>query len=856
MVYLGLKPQAESFNPFGISAAGPDKDRADFLACNLPFKAQQSPRTMRALLTSVRYTVRLLRKSPTFTIAAVLILGVGIGANTAIFSLLDAVVLNPLPFPHPDRLVSIANTSKEISGLGVDLPDYVDFRLTQESFDELAVARETILDLSDSAGPQKLNAGFVSASLFTVTGQPFVIGRPFTDQEDRFGGPLLVVLSERFWRTHFESDPKVLGKNLTLSGRSYEIVGVCPTQVDDWVMDSPALYVPIKSVVGADDPVKARDAHWLSCFGRLKPGVTMSQAETDLAGIGRTLQKRYPDINQGYGVRLMPLLDDLVGDAASNLWLLGAAVACLLLIAVANVANLLFCRAVEQQKEMIIRRTLGATRSTLAGNALLESLMLSLLGAGVGWLVALGLIGLIKEVGLQESLARVDGVAFDSATLAFFVGITGLVALLTGSLSALKAAAAGTGLKDLPNRSGTAGRQRQKTQRILVIGQVALSCVLLTAAALLVRSFLAAQSQPLGFNPEHLVAAEVSLTSRKYDDLAKIREFFDGVLEQIRQLPGVTEAAMADDLPFVIVWENWDPFFLPGESGAEPGRAPTVTTKSVSSDYFHALQIPILRGRGFSAEDTASSQPVIIINEALASHYFPNEDPIGKQIIIYAMHTDNNVPRTIVGVAGNVLYDSPDSYRPAFDGYFPYSQRPMNNEALVLRASGDVATLVPAIRRIVASVDPDVPIGKITTLNGLIAGRFTNRQTGMLLVSAFSAAALFLSAIGIYGTLAYTVVQRTRELGIRVSLGSTSMGILKLVLRDGLQVTGIGLLAGGLAALAAAGLLQSVLYGVSAHDPIAIGTGIVVLTIVAVTACLLPAIRAARIDPTAVLRSE
>jgi putative ABC transport system permease protein len=811
---------------------------------------------MRDLLTSVRYTIRLLLKSPTFAIIAVLILGVGIGANTAIFSLLDAVVLNPLPFPHPDRLVSVANTTKEISDLGVDLPDYVDFRMAQESFDELAVAREAILDLGDSAGPQKLNAGFVSASLFTVTGQPFVIGRPFTDDEDRFGGPLVVVLTERFWRSHFQSDPKVLGKNMTLSGRSYEIVGVCPTQVDDWVMDSPELYVPIKSAVGADDPIKARDAHWLSCFGRLKPGATRNEAETDLARIERTLQKRYPDMNQGYGVRLMPLLDDMVGDAASNLWLLGAAVACLLLIAVANVANLLFCRAVEQQKEMVIRRTLGATRSTLAGNALLESLMLSLLGAGIGWLVALGLIGLIKEVGLQESLARVDRVAFDGATLTFFVGITSLVALLTGSLSALKAAAAGTGLKDLPNRSGTAGRQRQRTQRILVIGQVALSCVLLTAAALLVRSFVAAQSQPLGFNPEHLVAAEVSLTSRKYDELAKIRQFFDTVLEQIQRLPGVTEACMDDDLPFVLEWGNFDPFFLPGESRAEPGRAPVVTTKSISPTYFRTLQIPILRGRGFSAEDTAASQPVVIVNEALASHYFPNEDPIGKQITIYAMHADNNIARTIVGVAGNILYDSPDSHRPTFDGYFPYSQRPMNNEVLVLRASGDFAPLAPAIRKIVASTDPEVPIGKITTFDRLIATRFTSRQTGMLLVSTFSAVALFLSAIGIYGTLAYTVVQRTRELGIRVSVGSTSLGILKLVLRDGLQVVGIGLLAGVLVALGVAGFLQSVLYGVSAHDPVALGTGVVVLTVVAFTACLLPAIRAARIDPTVVLRSE
>jgi putative ABC transport system permease protein len=808
---------------------------------------------MRGLLTSVRYTVRLLLKSPGFTITAVLILGFGIGTNTAIFSLIDAVLLNPLPFPHPGRLVSVVNTSKEISDLGVDLPDYVDFRTTQQSFDELAVAREAILDLTDSASPQKLKAGSVSASLFTVTGQPFVIGRPFTDQEDRFGGPLLVVLAERFWRTHFQSDPKALGKNMTLSGRSYEIVGVCPTQVDDWVTDSPELYVPIKSVVGADDPIKARDAHWLSCFGRLKPGLTLNQAETDLGRIQRTLQKRYPDINQGYGVRVMPLLDNMVADTASDLWVLGAAVACLLLIAVANVANLLFCRAVEQQKAMIIRRTLGATRLTLAGNALLESLLLSLLGAGIGWLVALGLIGFIKEVGLQESLARVDRVAFDGATLAFFGGTTGLVSLLTGLLPAVKAATASTGLTDQPNRSGTAGPQRQRTQRILVIGQVALSCVLLTAAALLVRSFLAAQSRPLGFNPEHLVAAEVSLTSRKYDDFAQIREFFDTVLARVRQLPGVTEVGMADDLPFVLEWENWDPFFLPGESRAEPGRAPTVTTKSISPDYFHTLQIPILRGRGFSTEDTATSQPVVIINEALASHYFPNQDPIGKQIIIYAMHVASG-PRTIVGVAGDVLYDSPDSHRVAFDGYFPYNQRPMNNEVLVLRTSDDVATLAPAIRKIVASVDPDVPIGKMTTFNRLIAARFTSRKTGMLLVTAFSATALFLSAIGIYGTLAYTVIQRTREVGIRVSLGATSIAVLRLILRDGLQIVGIGLILGVIVAASATHLIQSALYGVSANDPIALGAGVTALALAAFAACLLPALRAARINPITALR--
>jgi len=815
---------------------------------------------MRGLLTSVRYTIRLLLKSPTFTIIAVLILGVGIGANTAIFSLINAVVLNPLPFPHPERLVSVFNTTKEYRNAAISLLNYADFRAAQQSFDEFAAASEDFLDWSDAAGPQRLNIGFVSASLFRVTNRPFVIGHPFTDEEDKFGGPLVAVLTERFWRSHFQSDPNVLGKNMTLSGRSYEIVGVCSSQIDDdrWGPNwAPQVYVPVHSLAGADNSVMERDHHFLDCYARLKPGITVNQAGMDLDRIQRTLIERYPQANRGYDVRVMPLLDSMVEDAAANLWLLGAAVTCLLLIAVANVANLLFSRAVERRKETVIRRTLGASRLALAGDALLESSMLSLLGGGIGWFVALGLIGVIKQVGLQESVPRIDRIAFDGATLTFFVGMTGLVSLLTGWLPALKAVTSGTGLKDLPNRSGTAGRQRQRTQRILVIGQVALSCVLLTAATLLIRSFIAAQSRPLGFNPEGLVTAEVSLTSRKYDDLSQIRKFFDTVLERIRLLPGVSEAGIDDDLPFVLEWGDWDPFFLPGGSRAEPGNAPIVTAQSISPEYFRTLQIPLLRGRDFSSEDTATSQAGVIINQALASRYFPNQDPIGKQIIIYALHgSGRDASYTIVGVAGNILYDSPDSHRPAFDAYFPYTQRPMNNEVLVLRASVDASTLAPAIRKIVASIDPEVPIGKITTFNRLIAARFTRRQTGMLLVSVFSTAALLLSAIGIYGTLAYTVIQRTRELGIRVSLGSTSLGILKLVLRDGLQVVGIGLLAGMLVGLGVAGLLQSVLYGVSAHDPIAIGTGIVVLTVVAFIACLLPALRAARVDPTAVLRSE
>jgi putative ABC transport system permease protein len=566
---------------------------------------------MRGLLTSVRYTIRLLLKSPGFTITAVLILGFGIGTNTAIFSLLDAVVLNPLPFPHPERLVKVGYTSKEFGDTYISLLNYLDIRAAQQSFDDLAVASEDFLDLSDSAGPQRLNVGFVSASLFTVTGRSFVVGRPFNDEEDRFGGPLLVILTERFWRNHFESDPNAIGKNITLSGRSYEIIGVCPTQTDDWGIDSPYLYVPVHCVARADNPVLFRDHHFLDCYGRLKPGVTVEEAQRDLDRIQRTLVERYPTINQGWGIRVRPLLDSIVGDAASNLWLLGAAVACLLLIAIANVANLLFCRTIERSKETVIRRMLGATRLALAGDVLLESFTLSLLGAGVGWLVALCLIGLIKEVGLQESLPRVDRIVLDGATVTFFIGITGLVSLLTGWLPAFKAVVTGTASKDASNRSGTIGRERQRTQRILVIGQVALSCVLLTAATLLVRSFLAAQGRSLGFDPEQLVAAEVSLTSRKYDDLALERQFFDTVLERIRLLPGITEAGMNSALPFDL-WDTADHLFLPGTPKPDQSQVPRVDSQSISSGYFRTLQIPLLRGRDFGPEDTPTSQSVVV----------------------------------------------------------------------------------------------------------------------------------------------------------------------------------------------------------------------------------------------------
>jgi putative ABC transport system permease protein len=547
----------------------------------------------------------------------------------------------------------------------------------------------------------------------------------------------------------------------------------------------------------------------------------------------------------------------MVEDNSTGLWLIGGSVSCLLMIALANVANLLFCRAIERQKEMTIRRALGASRLSLAGQALIESSILALLGAVVGLLIALCLIRLIEVICLQENLARVNDIGFDRSTLIFFLCITGVVALLSGSLPAMKAIHKATTvpLNNENGRNATAGPGPQRTQRMLIIGQVALSCILLIGAGLLIRSFIAAQSRSLGFNPNQLLAAEISLTNRKYDDPALTRNFFATVLERVRHLPGVSDVTMNEDLPFNRSWSFNDPFLVPGKPAPEPGHEPRLASQRVSPDYFRTLQIPLLRGRDFGPNDTPTSSPVIIIDEALASHYFPNEDPVGKQIENTATWSASKFC-TIVGVAGSVVHSSPDDHHAAFDAYFPHSQQPLTHEVLVLRTSGDPTSLAPAIRKIVSTVDPEVPVVKIRRMGDLMAERFENRKTGTLLLGLFSGAALFLSALGIYGTLSYAVIRRTREMGIRISLGATSAVILRLIVGDAMRIVIIGLLAGLIIAESLTRLIQGTLYGISFNDPVAIIASVMILIGVALVASLIPAVRAGRVNPITALRNE
>ena len=809
-------------------------------------------------------TVRLLLKSPGFTITAVLILGFGIGTNTAVFSLISTVLLNPLPFPQADRLVQIfqSRTSKSVLDRsewgGLSYPDYLDLCGGQKTLDALAVQDWGYLDLGARRLPQRLTAIYAAPSLFRVTNLPFLLGRPFTDEEDKTGGPLVAVLSESLWRDQFNSDPNIIGRNIILSGESFQVLGVCPRQVEDVSTPSDdAVYVPVHASEYFGSPwVNKRAFHGALCFGRLKEGVTPAPVNADLTSIQSNLDAQYPDADKNYTIRVAPLSESTAATYSATVWLLGAAVGCLLLISCANVANLIFARGLERRREMTIRSTLGASRWRLARQLLLESTVLSTLGGAAGLIIAFWSIGLIKSLS-PDYLNRFQDVRLDNAALIFICFATALVSLLSGLLPGLSLSKTNLEavLREEGNR-GSSGRQRQRTQSILVTGQIAVACILLIGAGLLVRSFQSFQEIPLGFNPHNLISANINPTSKKYLDMTQIRRLLAAALDKAKELPGVTDAAMNQEQPFEWTFGDLNaPFHVPGQPVTEPGKEPTLCSQDISPNYFRTMQIPIVEGRDFDANDRQETQRVVIVDTALARHFFPGEDPIGKQIeYLWATDNDQRV-WTIVGVVEHVRHNAPDHGLAPYQAYFPYGQRNNVYRAfLLLRTDREPDALTPAIQKIVASMDPDVPADRIVKFDDLIAGRSATRRFSAFLVSVISGAALCLSAVGLYGVVAYSAGQRTREIGIRIALGAQSDNILRLVTAQGLKIVGVGLIVGLLASLILVRFIEGILYGVSATDPFSLCAAVIVLGLAALMACLLPALRATRINPITALR--
>jgi putative ABC transport system permease protein len=816
---------------------------------------------MRSLISQLRYTIRLLCKSPGFTISAVLILGFGIGLNTAVFSLINAVILKPLPFPDPDRLVLLFMPIKNDDHNPFDYPDYEDIGAAQHSFQELTVFSSNEMILTGRGAAERIYGCFVSPEMFDVSGHHFLLGRPFTNAEDKVGGPNIVVLGEKFWRDHLNADPQVIGTTLMISGRALQVIGVAPTQAFEW--GPTAVYLPIHLMRGAD--FSARDRHLFGCGGRLKPGVSLSQAQAELETIHQGLIIRYPTTEKGYGIRIEGVLDTEVGDYSATLWLVAAAVACLFLIAAANIVNLILARTLDRRKEAAVRTALGAARFHLVGQSLLESTCLSLLGAAVGLIFCFFAIQIIRVLSPRPDFFRFQEVGFSGETLCFFVGVTVLSSLLLGVFPAWTLARTnlGSSLKDESN-AASIGPRTQRLQTGLVTVQVAFACLLLIFAGLLSRSLLIAQAVPLGFNTDHILTAQIYLFGSKYDlnprmepavsaaHTANRVAFFDTLLKQARSLPGVTSAALNFVPPFSGFFFS-DPFYVGDETNSEP--APVCATQTISADYFRTLRIPLLTGRDFNSGDNPDSQQVVIIDEAISQRYFPDKSPIGEQIAFKRVISGlKKLDFTIVGVARRVRVANGDEPQPAYQAYFPNTQGSPYSEKLFLRSAVDPHDLIPLIRKLVASIDSDVLVSDTVTFDDLLAKHSATRRLGVFLMSLFSGSALFLSAVGLYAVLAYSVTQRKREIGVRIALGARTWNILRLVIRHGLKIIGAGLLIGIASAALLTRFITSVLYGVSNNDPSTLIAAIMTLTLAGLLACLLPALRAAHVDPIKVLR--
>jgi len=737
----------------------------------------------------------------------------------------------------------------------VDYPDYQDFCRSQRSFEDLGVMREWHFDLSGQGDPLRLFGGYVSASFFKVFRIPFLLGRPFTEDEDKPGGPFLAVINERIWRNKFGADPNIIGKTINLDNQRCMVVGVAPAQIEDWTAGLDVL-LPLNLMPAFGNiALNERSSHQLDCYGRLKAGVSLGQAQAECDLFQKSFADRYPDSDKGYVMSVTSLLATSVRDYTSTLWLLGTAVACLLLIACANVANLFLARSLERRREMNVRAAIGANRVRLAAQLLLESTLLAVVGGILGILIAFSAIGFIKMLSPQQDLARFERINFDVTALCFCFGATLVTALLFGLFPAwnLSKTNLGTALKDEGSRSGTAGTQRQKLQSVLITAQVSLACILLIGAGLLARSLEASQTAPLGFDSHHLLVARIELASLRYGSEGRSLKFFEELLGKVRALPGIVAAALNPNPPFN-GWSGVLLFNVAGEPDPKPGEEPAFEWQLVTTDYFRTLRMPLVAGRDFEESDLREDRRVVIIDQLIAEHFFPGQDPIGKQIHDFSeRYGEGRRYFTIIGITKHVLHDSPGARVAPFQAYLPFTPN-LRDGILLIRTDGDPLAMSPAIRKTVASIDPGVALSEVGTLDDWIGTKLTTRRLGALLVSLFSGMALFLSAIGLYGVLAYSVSQRKREIGVRIAVGAQASNIVRLVTAQAIKIVGSGLAIGLSTALLVGRFTNNLLYGVSGDDPVALAVAIFVLLLAGVVACFLPAWRATRINPIIALR--
>ena len=811
------------------------------------------------LRQDIAFGARMLRRQPGFTAVAVFALALGIGATTAIFSVVDAVLWRPLPFPHADRVMSLAEQRpRESRWFGPIAPaDYFDWRRENHSFSAIAAYTFTspsrAYNLTGDGEPERVRPLEVTPAFFGVIGVTPAFGRDFRAEEERVGRNRVVLLSDALWRRRFGADPSVVGHTVAFDGRTFEIIGVLPAQF--WWPTHPDVVVPL----ALEDHDRAlRGAHFLEAVGRLREGVSAENAREDLRIIGARLSQEFPAENANHAPNLRPLRDAFVGDVQTPMLVVLGTVGFVLLIACANVATLLLARAAARQKEVSIRTAVGASRGRLVQQMLTESVVIAAAGGAVGVLLAAWSLSGLRAL-LPASFAGLPGIdhlGIDVRVLLAAVIVSLLTGLIFGVLPALAASDQRLGISlNEESRGGTGSTRTRRLRSGLVVAELSLSLILLAGASLLVVSFNNLIHVSPGFQPAQLVTARVTLPGARYAEHARTVAFFDAVLERLAAAPGVQRVGATTSVPFDEEDSRLD---LTIERRTSESPFPVrVHTRLVSSGYFQAMGIPLVRGRVFSSHDAETSGNVVIINEAAARRYWPNEDPMGQRISIGA--TDDW--REIVGVVGDTRHEGLDAEAdPA--AYLPQRQRFLSlgsgfarTVTLVVRTTGDAAA-APLIRTVVAQVDAQVPIGLVRGMDDLIGDSIAPRRLNFVLVSAFAAIALILTAAGLYGVMSYLVAQRTREIGVRMALGATRGQVLQLVLREAGSMTLVGIAVGVGGALLLTRSMTSMLFGVSATNPLIYVSMSLLLALVSLLAIAVPSSRATRVDPLSALRDS
>jgi len=806
-------------------------------------------------MSNFRLALRQLIKNPAFSAVAVMTLALGIGANTAIFSIVNAVLLRPLPYPDADRIMVLNESSGPGQDYSVALPDYLDWRNDNTVFEHLAATHKESRNLSGIPGrdPERVSCASVTRNLFNVVGMSAQIGRSFSEDEDKVGAPPVVVISDRLWRRAFNADPSVLGRSITLHDQNYTVIGVMSPQMTSPQDTDVWLSIMRRSNIPA---WMDRSHHpMIYVWGKLKPGVTVDQARTEMKGIAARLEKTYPDTNGGETTVVTPLLDNLVGKYRTNLGLLLGAVGLVLLIACANLANLFAARGAARAREFAIHAAVGATRGQIIKKLLSESFLIALIGGALGFLFAVwvrsGLIALSPG-----DVSRFQQISFDLPVVGFTFLIASLTTVLFGLWPAWQASHANVQLALKEGSSGSGDPPSAKRARDwLVISEIALTLTLLVAAGLVLKSFSNMQTLQLGYEPRNLFSARFELPWKTYSSREKIGTFTKALLDKISAIPGVQSAGIGSNSPLMSGWQTG--FYREGSRPVLQSNMPSADLEVITADYFQTFKVPLLRGRTFNERDTKDSPRVIVIDQAMAEQVFPGEDPIGKRLAVEAGNDEEGyVMSEIVGVVGRMRFHAIDEMAPLPIIYCSMAQVQRTSLGLFVRSSMSAAALSKSIRDVAASIDPNQPVFDARPMLDRVQETWGTHRLLSFLFSIFAGLALVLATIGLYGLLAYTTLKRVREIGIRLALGARPAQIRGLVLSHGLQLLLIGSVFGLVAAFALSRALQSVLFEVKGIDPriyLSVGALLFGATFLA---SWIPARRASRVDPIQALREQ